>query len=210
MGIGGGGTRSSLAPTRRCTTPAPPGRWQKPGCDWSMTRSPPPPPVASARPLLHTLAYAIRGFLEGGRALGDSGLVNTAERTARALAETVRADGWMPGRYCADWSPAVRWSCLTGEAQMANNWIRLAEITRDAQWLEPVFAVLRFLKRTQNRRSREPGLRGGIKGAWPVGGGYGAYEVLSWATKFFADALMRHEAIESRGLGAGSTVSVLA
>ncbi len=162
------------------------------------------------RPLLHTLAYAIRGFLEGGRALGDSGLVNTAERAARALAETVRADGWMPGRYCADWSPAVRWSCLTGEAQMANNWIRLAEITRDAQWLEPVFAVLRFLKRTQNRRSREPGLRGGIKGAWPVGGGYGAYEVLSWATKFFADALMRHEAIESRGLGAGSTVSVLA
>jgi hypothetical protein len=67
-----------------------------------------------------------------------------------------------------------------------------------------------FLKRTQNRRSPEPGLRGGIKGAWPVSGAYGAYEVLNWATKFFADALMRHEAVQANGLGATSPVSVLA
>jgi hypothetical protein len=146
------------------------------------------------RPLLHTLAYAIRGFLEGARVLGDPRLLRAAERAANALVAAARADGWMPGRYRSDWSPAVRWSCLTGQAQMANNWMRLAEITGDAKWLEPVPTVLGFLKRTQNRRSREPGLSGGIKGAWPVGGAYGAYEVLSWATKFFADALMRHEA----------------
>ncbi len=162
------------------------------------------------QPLLHTLAYAIRGFLEGGRVLGDSRLIGAAERAAHALGATVRTDGWMPGRYRSGWSGAVRWSCLTGQAQMANNWIRLAAITGDAQWLEPVPAVLRFLKGTQNRRSREPGVRGGIKGAWPVGGAYGAYEVLSWATKFFADALMRHEAVEIHGLGAVSPVSVLA
>jgi len=43
-----------------------------------------------------------------------------------------------------------------------------------------------------------------------VGGDYGAYEVLNWATKFFADALMRHEAIERNGLSVTSPVSVLA
>ena len=163
-----------------------------------------------ARPLLHTLAYATRGLLEGGRVLGDPRLLQAAERAAGALLATVRADGWMSGRYRSDWSPAVRWSCLTGQAQMANNWIRVAVITGDAKWLEPVPAVLGFLKGTQNRRSREPGVRGGIKGSWPVGGDYGAYEVLNWATKFFADALMRHEAIETKGLGAPSNVSVLA
>ena len=163
-----------------------------------------------AQPLLHTLAYAVRGLLEGGRVLDDPRLLEAAERAADALLATVRADGWMPGRYRADWSPAVRWSCLTGQAQMANNWMRLAVVTGDSKWLEPVPAVLRFLKRTQNRRSGEPGLRGGIKGAWPVDGDYGAYEVLNWATKFFADALMRHEAVESHGLGAASPVSVLA
>jgi hypothetical protein len=162
------------------------------------------------QPLLHTLAYAIRGLLEGGRVLGDAGLLRAAERAAGALVAAVRADGWMPGRYRPDWSPAVRWSCLTGQAQMANNWIRLAVVTGDPKWLKPVPAVLSFLKRTQNRRSTEPGVRGGIKGAWPVGSPYGPYEVLSWATKFFADALMRHEAIQTNGLGAASTVSVLA
>jgi len=162
------------------------------------------------QPLLHTLAYAIRGLLEGGRVLGEPRLVHAAEGAARPLTAKVRTDGWMPGRYRSDWSPAVRWSCLTGQAQMANNWMRLAEITGDATWLEPVPAVLRFLKRTQNRRSGVPGLRGGIKGARPVGGAYGAYEVLSWATKFFADALMRHEAIQTNSLGAASPVSVLA
>jgi hypothetical protein len=164
------------------------------------------------RPLLHTLAYLIRGLVEGGRVLGDACLFRAGERAATALVGTVRADGWMPGRYHSDWSPAARWSCLTGQAQMANNWIRLAHITGDAQWLEPVPVVLQFLKRTQNRRSPEPGLRGGIKGAWPVsaGGDYSAYEVLNWATKFFADALMRHEAIQGNGLGAAPVVSPLA
>jgi len=162
------------------------------------------------QPLLHTLAYAIRGLLEGGRVLGEPRLLHAAERAARSLTAKVRTDGWMPGRYRSDWSPAVRWSCLTGQAQMANNWMRLAEITGDATWLEPVPAVLRFLKRTQNRDSADPGVRGGIKGAWPVSGAYGAYEVLSWATKFFADALMRHEAIQTNSLGAASPVSVLA
>ena len=141
--------------------------------------------------------------------LDDARLLQAAERAADALLATVRADGWMPGRYRSDWSPAVRWSCLTGQAQMANNWMRLAVITGDPKWLEPVPAVLRFLKRTQNRHSREPGVRGGIKGSWPVGGDYGAYEVLNWATKFFADALMRHEAVETHGLGGASPVSVL-
>src|SRR5438093_1123759 len=103
------------------------------------------------QPLLHTLAYAIRGLLEGGRVLGEPRLLHAAERAARSLTAKVRTDGWMPGRYRSDWSPAVRWSCLTGQAQMANNWMRLAEITGDATWLEPVPAVLRFLKRTQNR-----------------------------------------------------------
>ena len=145
------------------------------------------------RPLLHTLAYAIRGLLEGGRVLEDDGLIRRAAVAAEHLAGAVRADGWMAGRYHADWSPAAAWSCLTGQAQMANNWMRLSEVTGEARWLSPVPTVLRFLQATQNRVSRDPGLRGGIKGSAPLNGWYGAYRILSWATKFFLDALMRAE-----------------
>jgi len=145
------------------------------------------------RPLLHTLAYTVRGLLEGGRVLEDEALVRRAALAAESLAGSVLDNGWMSGRFDQDWRPAASWSCLTGEAQMANNWLRLVEITGDRRWAEPVARVLRFLKATQNRASADPGLRGGIKGSAPVSGGYGRYTVLSWATKFFADALIRDE-----------------
>jgi len=155
------------------------------------------------RPLLHTLAYAIRGLLEGGRVLEDDGLITQAAVAAEHLAAAVAPDGRMAGRFRADWSPAVSWSCLTGQAQMANNWMRLFEITGHERWLTPVPVTLRFLQRTQNRTSRNPGLRGGIKGSAPLNGEYGAYQLLNWATKFFLDALLRAERI--RGGRAGST-----
>lgn len=147
------------------------------------------------RPLLHTIAYTIRGLLEGGRVLGDRQILDAGIRAASAILPQVRADGWLPGRFAADWSGATSWSCLTGDVQMANNWMRLHAITGDPRWLEPIPRVLEFVKRTQNRRSSDPGLRGGIKGAAPMSGDYGRYEILNWATKYFADALMRHDQI---------------
>lgn len=151
----------------------------------------------SDRPLLHTLAYAVRGLLEGGRVLADERFVRCAARAAEPLAAAVRPDGSMPGRFDSAWRPAASWSCLTGQAQIVNCWIRLFELTGDSAWLEPVPPVIRFLSSTQNRTSRDPGLRGGMKGSRPVGGDYGRYEVLNWATKFFVDALIRDELVRS-------------
>jgi hypothetical protein len=148
-----------------------------------------------AHPLLHTLAYTIRGLLEGGRVLEDTKLLDAGILAARALRDRVRSDGWMSGRFNPDWSNAAGWSCLTGEAQMANNWMRLYVITGDREWLAPVPRVLAFLKRTQNRRSDVDGIRGGIKGSYPLSGEYGRFEILNWATKYFADALMRHQLV---------------
>jgi len=53
--------------------------------------------------------------------------------------------------------------------------------------------MLHALKATQSRDAGDPGIRGGIKGSSPLTGWYGRFEVLNWATKFFADALMRDE-----------------
>jgi hypothetical protein len=162
------------------------------------------------RPLLHTIAYAIRGLLEGGRVLQDSRLIDQAAAAAAAIASEVADDGRLPGRFASDWRPAARWSCLTGQAQMANIWLRLYEITGEKFWLEPVPRVLRFLKSTQNRDSEDDGLRGGIKGSEPIGGPYGAYETLSWATKFFVDALVRHDRVLAGARADASDISSLA
>jgi hypothetical protein len=147
----------------------------------------------AARPLVHTIAYTLRGLLEGGRVLADDRLIAAAARGADALSSCVDEEGKLAGRYDCNWRPAVNWSCLTGNAQMANVWMRLAEINHDTRWLEPVPKVLKYLKGTQNLVSERDGLRGGILGSAPVDGGYCPNETLSWATKFYVDALMRHE-----------------
>ena len=150
------------------------------------------------RPLLHTLAYAIQGLIDGGSVLDDAELVWAGARAARAIAQMVSPEGWLPGRITSDWTAAVPWSCLTGQAQMVNIWFRMHELTGDAEWLEPVSRVMTFLKSTQDCETHNPGRRGGIKGALPVTGDYGRLEVLSWATKFFADMLMRSMCLWSR------------
>jgi uncharacterized protein YyaL (SSP411 family) len=147
------------------------------------------------RPLLHTIAYTVRGLIEGGRVLGDPVVSGAGVKAARALVARVREDGWMSGRFDAEWRGAVSWSCLTGCLQMCNNWIRLFLITGAGYWLEPVPRVLAFVKSTQNRDGTDPGLSGGIKGSWPLDGEYGRFEVLNWATKYFVDALIRHDRV---------------
>ena len=145
------------------------------------------------RPLLHTIAYTIRGLLEGGRVLEDERLVAAAACAAERIALAVGPDGRLPGRFGAEWRGAATWSCLTGQVQMVNIWLRFFDITNDRAWLEPVDPVLRFVKSTQNRTSPDLGVRGGIKGSSPLGGEYGPYQILNWATKFFVDALLRDE-----------------
>lgn len=143
------------------------------------------------RPLLHTLAYTIRGLLEGGRLLHDETLVAAAVRAAEPLALAVHPDGRLAGRFTDDWRPAARWSCLTGQVQIAGVWLILHDMTGDERWLPPALASIRFVKRSQSLSSADPGLRGGIRGSVPMTGEYGRFEVLNWATKFFVDALLR-------------------
>ena len=45
------------------------------------------------------------------------------------------------------------------------------------------------MKRAQDLRHRDPGIRGGIPGSSPIGGDYIQYALPNWAAKFFIDAL---------------------
>jgi len=149
-----------------------------------------------AAPLLHTIAYAARGQFECGWRLDWPELVSAATRTAWGLLPHVREDGWMPGRFGRHWRAATPWACLTGMAQTSVLWQRLH--ARDAQgvegdttqFLNASHRVNEFLRRSQDRTSQNGGLRGGIRGSYPIHGAYGQYRVLNWATKFFVDAML--------------------
>jgi hypothetical protein len=145
------------------------------------------------RPLTHTIAYAAQGVLEIGLLLGEPRFVDAARRTARSAAAALGANGWLPGRLDRDWRPAVAWSCVTGEAQMALVWDRLAALPDEqeaARWRESADRALGHALSTQVLDDPDPGVRGGVPGSFPIWGGYGTYEYLNWAAKFLADVLL--------------------
>ncbi|MCB1866709.1 MAG: hypothetical protein KDG50_14925 [Chromatiales bacterium] len=141
-------------------------------------------------PLLHTIAYTIEGLLGGGLALGQERFVAAARRAADALVGLQRPDGSLAGRFDERWQSRETWSCLTGDAQMAICWWRLAAQTGEPGFRDAARRMNAFLRGTQDLGGTDAGVRGGIKGAQPIWGDYGAFEYLNWAAKFFADAQM--------------------
>jgi hypothetical protein len=142
------------------------------------------------RPLTHTLAYAMRGFMEIGAATGNDRFVQQARRMAEAIVPHQRQDGAFPGRFDADWRPAADWTCLTGNAQLALNLLRLARITGDHRFEPQAVRANRFSMRVQDLHQRDPNRSGALKGSHPINAEYLSWRYPNWATKFFADALI--------------------
>jgi len=145
---------------------------------------------ADRKPFTHTIAYAVRGFLESGVLLRSGRYVGAALKAARALAKVQREDGWLAGTYGADWTSGATYCCLTGIAQMSVNWTRCAQITGATEWRGNARKALSFLKREQRLNDRDDVVRGAIAGSAPIWGAYSRLEFPNWAAKFFADALM--------------------
>ncbi len=149
--------------------------------------------------LTHTIAYSIRGLLEVGLTSGHAEFVDHALLMAKAAASQQRADGALPGYYSPQWKAAVGWTCVTGNSQMAINWLRLAQITGDAAWIEHAKRANRFNMSIQDLATTNQNIRGGIKGSHPVNGGYMTYKYPNWATKFFMDGLMLEQLFNKVG-----------
>lgn len=141
------------------------------------------------RPLLHTIAYSTQGMLELGVLTQNEQALKQVEIANEYLARNLEEHKQMHGRYDKHWAPCTRWRCLTGEAQTAIVWFRLADVTDNQLWRERAIALTEQVKRTQVLTG-DPNIVGGIKGSQPIYGWYGKYQYLNWAAKFYADALM--------------------
>jgi hypothetical protein len=127
-------------------------------------------------------------------------LLDAAVRTAHGLLAALNHDGKLPGRLREDWSAAVPWVCLTGSVQIAACWLLLYQETGDARYERAAKLTNQYVLRTVRLEGPED-VRGGIKGSFPVDGGYGTYQYLNWAAKFFVDANLLEHALYSRTVG---------
>lgn len=139
-------------------------------------------------PFLHTIAYTVRGLLEGGVLLDDDDAIESARLAADALLER-QAEGPLKGSYNSNWEPSWYY-CLTGNAQMALVWTRLFELTGERSYRQGARNAVQFLKRRQRLSGPDP-IRGGISGSYPFFGRYLYLRYPNWAAKFFTDALLR-------------------
>lgn len=142
------------------------------------------------RALTHTLAYSIRGILEVGLAADRPDLVERAADLAERTASLQRGDGSLPGYISREWKAIGRWSCVTGNAQMALNWSRIAHALGTPSALRFAEAANAFNMSVQDLDSDDPGVRGGIPGSAPISGEYMKNRYPNWAAKFFVDALL--------------------
>ena len=164
--------------------------------DWALSQQQPSGWFAAnafapgRAPFTHTIAYAIRGFLESGVLLGDERYVTAALKAAVALVDAQRQDGWLAGTYDDDWLPTASYCCLTGVAQMSLNWTRLAQHGESPELREAARRALGYLKRNHRIDDHDEAVKGGMAGSAPIWGRYSMFEYPNWAAKFFADALM--------------------
>ncbi|MEP7064900.1 MAG: prenyltransferase/squalene oxidase repeat-containing protein [Gemmatimonadota bacterium] len=151
------------------------------------------------RPLAHTIGYVLRGILEGYRYSRDAALLDAALKTANGALSALSATGMLPGRLTSSWSPAAKWSCLTGSVQIAHCWLMLFQFTGEQKFLDAARRTNAYVRaRVRVDGPRE--IRGAVKGSYPVDGEYGQFEYLNWACKFFIDSnILEQEIVASLG-----------
>ena len=140
-------------------------------------------------PITHTIGYALRGIIEAYRFTKDHRILECALKSADGLLSALQNDGHLPGRLNSNWEAAVPWVCLTGSVQIALCWLMLYEITGIEKYRKAACNANSYVRRTMKTNGQEE-TRGGIKGSFPVSGGYCPYEYINWACKFFIDANM--------------------
>lgn len=148
-------------------------------------------------PLLHTIAYTLQGILEVGILAQREDFVEAVRRGTAPLLDRVSRKGFLHGRFYSDWEPAVFFSCLTGNAQVAVICYRLHGTTGDARYRAVADRLLNYLKALQAMDSPEPAINGAIPGSFPLMGSYMTAGYPNWAAKFFLDGLLFQGRLEA-------------
>lgn len=139
----------------------------------------------------HTIAYTLRGLQECGRLLNDDAVTDAARP---ALEELLRrselAGGHLPGAFRDDWSPAGRFVCLTGNAQLARCLLLLDERAPDLRLVSAAARLVDVVCQSQRGGAWPGGVRGGVAGSLPLRGPYMRFRYPNWAAKYLCDALL--------------------
>src|SRR5260370_37650038 len=95
---------------------------------------------------------------------------------------------WL-GAYESNFRLGLKFTCLTGNAQMSCIWLRLFQVTGDLRYLNAALKMNEMLKQLVPMKGRRE-IVGGVAGSYPIWGAYQPMRLISWGGKFLADALL--------------------
>ena len=129
-------------------------------------------PHFNDQPITHTLGYTIDGLLETGELLGREDFVAAGTKAADAVMCRVSPSGLLLGRFDDRWRPRVRWSCLTGCAQMGVIMMKLYTDTGDERYADTASRLTDFLIYVQRLNAVGQNRSGALPGSYPIWGTY--------------------------------------
>jgi hypothetical protein len=138
---------------------------------------------------LHFIAYVLQGALECAILLRRNDAIEMVAKSAWVLLRKFETSKYLAGAYSRDFKDGLRFTCLTGNAQMSCVWLRLYEVTGDLRYLNAALKMNEMLKQLVPVRGQR-GLAGGVSGSYPVWGRYQPFRYIGWGCKFLVDALL--------------------
>jgi folate-dependent phosphoribosylglycinamide formyltransferase PurN len=137
----------------------------------------------------HTIAYTLDGVLRMSERLNVAEGCGAVRAAAERILERLERSKTLAGVLNHRWQPQASYVCLSGNAQMALVWLRLARTNRDLRFVNAAFKAIDEVKRALRVAHLDDGIGGGVPGSWPIGGDYVEFAFPNWAAKFFIDAL---------------------
>ncbi|MCV2867811.1 hypothetical protein OEW28_04150 [Defluviimonas sp. WL0002] len=140
----------------------------------------------------HGTAYVMRGLFQIHQLTGRRDILESVVRAADPLADAYDRHGWLAAELGPDWGFRSRHICLTGCAQIAIVFLRLAAATGNERYVPLAERLIAQVAATQALKGT---MRhsGAIAGSYPIQGAYAPLQYPNWATKFFVDALLERE-----------------
>jgi formyl transferase-like protein/prenyltransferase/squalene oxidase-like repeat protein len=145
------------------------------------------------RSVTHTIAYTIWGVLRTAEVVKSAEGKAAAASAAYAAMRRLELSKRLPGILDHNWKPLAKFTCLTGNVQMALIWMHMYAEHGDPRLLNAALKSIDMVKAAQAMDAPNPGVQGGIAGSQPVWGDYISHAFPNWAAKYFVDALLAKE-----------------
>ncbi|MEK7072338.1 MAG: pectate lyase, partial [Patescibacteria group bacterium] len=151
------------------------------------------------KPWTHLIAYTISGLIEYYLIsdIKDKEIFKSFYNSADILLKIFKKNkyNFLPCSFDKNWESNDKYTCLTGDAQLAIVWMQIFELTKEQKFLEGANKIIEMIKKTQIIETEHIEIKGGIFGSFPMSGEYAPFMLINWAAKFFADALILNKKI---------------